>query len=451
MRLIASMTCALTLAACGANDSDDPNGGAGAREFQLKIENIAPWKLLKVSAASTIAGTMITGNALPGQAFEVRFTAGPGHYLTLASTLIESNDWFFGVDPQGIPLYVDGKRMVGDITSYVRIWDAGTETNQELGVGNATCGNQPSRDYGAPDPDNRVRIVTETTVNGWPVPPISSMIRVTLTAGTTADGFILRVENVSNESTLQTSLGTRSIRISPVAWAISRHPNAFFDPNAGVRPNGMGTFAETGLPDPLTQALRYDRGVATALGRGVFVVHREPGPLYYIDNADYGVGLEALAEDGDEQTLLANLKSRDRDGSVAGAFDTPVGATGASAAAPGQSFEFKFTASPGDKLALATSFTAANDWFFGSTMDGMPLFLGDIPRWEDVTPDVHLFDLGTEYDEELDVGLNTGVQQAMPNVGRVDGKATAREVTLDKYAVPVNQHIRVTLTPTDKL
>jgi hypothetical protein len=128
MRLIASMTCALTLAACGTN-SDDPSGGAGAREFQLKIENIAPWTLLKVSAQSTIFGTMTQGNAAAGQAFEVRFTAGPGHNLTFASTLIESNDWFFGLDPEGLPLYVNGQRMVGDITSYVRLWDAGTELN----------------------------------------------------------------------------------------------------------------------------------------------------------------------------------------------------------------------------------------------------------------------------------------------------------------------------------
>jgi len=129
MRLITSMTCALTLAACGANDSDDTSA-AGSREFQLKIENIAPWKLLKVSAQSTIYGTMVQGPIGPGQAYEVRFTAGPGHNLTFASTLIESNDWFFAPDPAGIPLYVDGKPRVGDITSYVRLWDAGTEINQ---------------------------------------------------------------------------------------------------------------------------------------------------------------------------------------------------------------------------------------------------------------------------------------------------------------------------------
>jgi hypothetical protein len=454
MKLIASMTCALTLAACGANDSDDPNGNdpAGTREFQLKIENIAPWKLLKVSSQSTIAGTMITGNALPGQAYEIRFTAGPGHYLSFATTLVQSNDWFFAPgDPQGIPLYADGKQVVGDITAAVRLWDAGTEVNQELGIGNATCGNQPTRDYGAPDPDNRVRLVTETTVGGSIVPAVSSMIRVTLAKGTTADSFVLRVENVSTDTTLQNSAGTRNVHISPVAWAISRNPNAFFDANAGVRPNGLGTFAETGLPDSLTQSLRYERGIATALGRGVFLVHREPGPLFYIENSDYGQGLEALAEDGDEQTLLTNLRGEDRGSAAVGAFSTPVGAIGASAAAPGQSFEFTFKAAPGDMLAIATSFTAANDWFFGSPMEGIPLFLGDFPRWEDVTPDVRLWDLGTEYDEELDVGLNTGSQQTAPNSGRVDGKAFAREVTADKYGTSVNQHIRVTLTPIDEI
>ena len=451
MKLITSLTCALTLvAACGANDSDDTQNPAGTREFQLRIENIAPWTLLKASSQATIAGTMTQGNIGPGQAYEVRFTAGPGHHLTFATMLVESNDWFFAPDAAGIPLYAGGAQLTGDITSYVRLWDAGTEVNQELGVGNATCANQPMRDFGAPDPDSRVRIVTDATVGGSPVPAISSMIKVTLSKGTTGDSFILRVENVSTETTLQTSVGTKSVRVSPVVWTLSRHANAFFTENNGVRPNGLGTFAETGLPDALTTALRYERGVATALGRGVFMVHQEPGPLYYIDNSDYGLGLEALAEDGDEAPLLANLGS-ERDSTAMGAFSTPVGATGAQAAIPGQSFEFTFKAKPGDKLALATSFTAANDWFFGSSLDGIPLFLGDLPRWEDITPDIRLYDLGTEYDEELDVGLATGSQQSAPNTGRPDGKAMVREVTADRYATPVNQHIRVTLTPTDML
>jgi hypothetical protein len=455
MKLIASLTCALTLAACGADDSDDSsNDPAGTREFQLRIENIAPWHLLKVASQSAIVGTNppVYRNALPGEAYEVRFTAGPGHRLTFATTLIESNDWFFAPDAEGIPLFVDGHPRTGDITNLVRIWDAGTELNQELGTGDATCGNQPTRDYGAPDPDNRVRIVTDTVgPTGQPIPAIGSMIRVTLTQGATSDAFILRVENVSAANTLGTSQGPRSIRISPVAWAISRNPNAFFDPNAGARPNGLGTFAETGLADSLSEKLRLDKGIATALGRGVFVVHRDPAPLYYIDNADYGVGLEALAEDGNNETLVANLQTGDRDANSMGAFDAPVDSTDSTAAAPGQAFEFRFKARKGDKLAFATSFVAANDWFFGSTMDGMPLFLDDIPRWEDVTSDVHLYDLGTENDEELDVGLNTGSQQTMPNSGRPDRVTTVREVTADKYATPVNQHIRVTLTPTDKL
>jgi hypothetical protein len=452
MKLVASMICALTLAACSGDDSNDQDGNVGtdAQEFQLRIENIAPWRLLKVGSQGTIAGTMIQGNASPGQAYEVRFTAGPGHRLMFVTSLIESNDWFFAPDAAGIPLFVDGKQVLGDITNRVRLWDAGTEVNQELGVGNATCGNQPTRDFGAPDPDNRVRIVTETSINGSPVPAINSMIRVTLAKGTTEDAFVLRIENISTDTTLQTSAGTRSIRISPVAYAISRHPNAFFIENNGTPPNGLHTFAETGSADTIATTLRLDRGVATALGRGVFLVHTEPGPLYYIDNSDYGQGLEGLVEDGDEQALLTNLSSG-REATAVGGFDTPVGATGAAAAAPGQSFEFTFKAKPGDMLSLATSFTASNDWFFASPLEGIPLFLGNNPRWEDITPDVQLYDLGTESDEELDVGLTTGTQQAAPNTGRADRVTTVREVTLDRYSTPVNQHIRVTLTPVENI
>lgn len=452
MKLIASLTCALTLVACGADDSDDNHNGGnntGQREFRLLIENIAPWKLLKTGSQATIAGTMMQGNIGPGQAYEMRFTAGPGHNLMFAMSLIESNDWFFAPDPAGIPLYIDGQQVLGDITNRVRLWDAGTEENQELGVGDATCGNQPVRDYGAPDPDSRVRRVTETQVNGSPIPAVSSMIRVTLTAGTTPDAFVLRVENISTETTLQTSLGPRSVRVSPVAYAISRHTDTFFTEGHGVRPNGLGTFAETGNADALASTLRYDRGVATPLGRGVFLVHRDPGPLFYIDNADYGLGLEALVEDGDERPLLANLGGEGRDSSVVGAFDTPVGMTSPAAAAPGQSFEVTFKASPGDRLAVATSFMASNDWFFASPLEGIPLFLGDIPRWEDITPDIRLYDLGTESDEELDVGPNTGTQQTMPNSGRPDRVTTVREVTQDRYSTPINQHLRLTLTPVE--
>lgn len=451
MKLIAAMTCALALVGCASDDPNDPNGGGtgDAREFKLRIENIAPWTLLKVGSQSNIVGTMEYRKALPGEAYEIRFTAGPGHNLTFATSLIESNDWFFAPDAAGIPLYVNGQPIAGDLTSSVRLWDAGTEENQELGVGDATCGNQPSRDYGAPDPDSRVRLVTETSVGGSPVPAVSSMIRVTIGPGNTSDSFVLRIENVSNDSTLQTSQGTRAITISPVAWAISRHPNAFFDPDKGVRPNGLSSLAEAGNSDAVSESLRFDRGVATALGRGVFLVHRDPGPLFHIENPDLGLGLEALAEDGNEMPLLSNLDNGDREANQLGAFDTPVDATEAGAAAPGQAFEVTFTARPGDKLAIASSFVASNDWFFGSPPEGIPLFLGDIPRWEDVTPDVRLYDAGTETDEELDVGLDTGSQQAEPNTGKMDGNMTVREVTPDRYMTPVNQHIRVTLTPTD--
>jgi len=440
---IASLACALALAACGTNNSG--NGTSkDAREFVVRVENIAPWTLLKVSSQQVKTNTLM-GTAAPGEIYEIRFTAGPGHSLMFATTLVEANDWFFALDPAGLPLYNNGTPISGDITNLVKLWDAGTELNQELGVGNATVLNQPSRDYGAPDPDNRVRLVTETT------PAVASMIRVTLLPGTTVGQFVLRIENVSNDNTLQTSVGPKPIHIAPPVWTLSRNINTLFEADHAVPANGLGTYAETASPDLLTTTLRFERGVSTSLGRGVFLVHRDPGPLFIPESDDFGLGLEQLAEDSDESALLANLQSGDRDEAAVGALNTPVGMSSASIAAPGQAYEAHLKARPGDKLAIAMAFVASNDWFFGSPPEGIPLFLGDFPRWEDVTPDMRLFDVGTEADEELDVGLSTGVQQAMPNTGRKDGITSVREVTAERYSTLINQHIRVTLTPIEKI
>ena len=38
------------------------------------------------------------------------------------------------------------------------------------------------------------------------------------------------------------------------------------------------------------------------------VVHTEQGPLFNLETSDYGLGMEALAEDADNVALLANLK-----------------------------------------------------------------------------------------------------------------------------------------------
>lgn len=462
MKLFASMLCALALAACGDDDNgvtdpmtpDGDVGGTAARQFTLRIDNIAPWTVLKASSQRT----QTTGDDGPlqvGEAYEVRFTAGAGHVLSFATMLVESNDWFFAPDPDGIPLYIDGQPLSGDITRFVRLFDAGTEANQEPGVGDATGINQRSRNTGAADPDNRIRLVpNQIQLPGgitFTRPAVASMIRVTLTPGDDRQ-FTLRIENVSNGATLQTSLGPRPITLSPVAFAVHRLPGALFVVGEPVPPTGLEALAEDGNADTLSSSLRFERGVATPISPGVFVVHQVDAPLFAPGVPDVGIGLEALAEDGNPVPLFDALQAGAGNGiTVVGAFDTPVGAEGPGLAVPGQAFEVTFDAMPGDRLSFATMYGASNDWFFAPGPEGIPLFLGEIPRWGDVTSEVLLFDAGTENDEELDVGPNTATQQPAPDTGRDDRVVEVREVTVERYETPVIRHLRVTLTPAEIL
>jgi hypothetical protein len=278
-------------------------------------------------------------------------------------------------------------------------------------------------------------------------PATSSMIRVTLTPG--ADqSFTLRIQNVSNARTLVTSQGALPVHVSPVAWAVHRNPAPIFTPGEAARDNGLERLAEAGSPDDLGNALRNLRGAATGLSPGVWVVHTQPAPLFTPGSADTGMGLERLAEDGNQLPLGDALATNPPAGVVAsGTFDTPVGATAPGPAMPGQAFEVTIHGEPGEAVAFATMFGMSNDWFFATRPEGIQLFFGDIPRACDVTADVLLYDLGTEADEEFDVGPNTAPQQPAPDTGRPDRTTEVRQVTLERYGVPAVLHLRVTLTP----
>ncbi len=68
--------------------------------------------------------------------------------------------------------------LSGDATSQVQLWDAGTEVNQEPGVGPDQVQRQSGSNTGALDPDDTVRLALDIFGN---VPPTETVIRVTVT------------------------------------------------------------------------------------------------------------------------------------------------------------------------------------------------------------------------------------------------------------------------------
>ncbi|MGH9966743.1 MAG: spondin domain-containing protein [Pyrinomonadaceae bacterium] len=81
-------------------------------------------------------GMMSPGPIRPGDNYEFSFMASPGMKLSLSMMNGQSNDEFYAPDEKGIALF-DAKDapISGDVTAKLILWDAGTEVNEELGIG----------------------------------------------------------------------------------------------------------------------------------------------------------------------------------------------------------------------------------------------------------------------------------------------------------------------------
>jgi hypothetical protein len=94
-------------------------------------------------------GAETPGPIGPGGVYEFSFSAKPGMKLSLITMFGQSNDWFYAPEPGGIPLFDHGQPTSGDITSRFILWDAGTEANEEPGVGPNQAPRQAAPNTGA--------------------------------------------------------------------------------------------------------------------------------------------------------------------------------------------------------------------------------------------------------------------------------------------------------------
>lgn len=346
--------------------------------------------IVSSGAFNTPAGASMPGALLPGQAYEFKIDAVPGSRLSFATMFVASNDLFFAPDENGLPLWDDaGNPLAANFTAATQLWDAGTEANEEPGVGPNQAQRQSAPNTGPPDSDNTVRLVND----GFTYPAIAEVLRVVVTPEK-LQPITVRIENVSTGTTLMPSDGSNQ-------------------------------------PVPLSP--------------GVWTVHTEAAPLFTSGAADRGEGLEAIAEDGNPGMLSGNLALQ-MSAITSGFFNTPVGATGPGAIGPGGFYEFTVWAFPGASLAFATMFVPSNDLFFGPDEEGIPLFdENDMMVTGDVTDQLQLWDAGTEANEEPGIGPNQVQRQSAPNTGPADPDATVRPVN-DGFTYPaITEVIRVTL------
>ena len=85
---------------------------------------------------NTPVGAMTAGPIRPGDSYEFTVTAMPGMKFFMTQMFGQSNDWFYAPGPNGIALF-DGKGnpIGGDVTDQLYLWDAGTEKDEEIGIG----------------------------------------------------------------------------------------------------------------------------------------------------------------------------------------------------------------------------------------------------------------------------------------------------------------------------
>ncbi|MDX1617923.1 MAG: spondin domain-containing protein [Balneolaceae bacterium] len=409
---------------------NDTNNEASGR-FTVTLENTSPvYDLVKSGSFAVPAGASDPAPIFPGEAYEFEFTAPAGSRLTFATMFVQSNDWIYATDEEGVALFnEDGSKVTGDITSQVDLYDAGTEADQEPGTGSDQAPRQTGPDTGADDPDSSVREVSD---NGLPAD--SEVIKVTIT-DTGGYGFKVRIENVSDGNTLQTSEGSVAVPLSPGVFAVHGDDlnSVLFELGSDDYGDGLESIAEDGDPSTLASSLEERTGVTTPLAPGAFAIFRVAGenPLFTAGAPAPGNGLEEMAEDGDPSVLGSGLGGYDNV-SISGVFNTPDGASGPGPIFPGQSYSFTFEAEEGDLLTFGTMYVQSNDLFYAPQSAYLELFQNGNPLNGDITSQIILWDAGTEINQEPGIGSDQAPRQAGPDTGAADQDNSVRPVS-DNY------------------
>lgn len=420
-------------------------GTAQKTSFKVRIENITPTFMFTESGVfHTPDGASGPSPAFPGGSFTFHFSAEAGARLSFATMFAQSNDWFYAPVEGGIPLWdASGNPISGDVTNMIRLWDAGTEADQEPGAGSNQAPRQSGPNTGPTDPDNTVRMAS----GFGNIPAVSSVIRVTITPMGDSK-FMARIANVSGTGTLTSSAGPQPIPLSPGVYVVHAGDAPLFKAGEADRGLGIEGIAEDGNPENLMRNVRMMTGVGSPLSPGVFLVHSASGALFQAGQPDRGEGLERIAEEGNVADLNSALIAQ-YGTAMTGVFNTPMGASAPGPIGAGRAYEFTVMAEPGARLSFASMLGQSNDWFYGSYDNGIALWdTRGNPVSGDVTSQVVLWDAGTEVNQALGLGKDQGPRQAAPNTGAADPDNKIRMVQDPSGRTPaVSRVVRVTIMP----
>jgi hypothetical protein len=314
--------------------------------------------------------------------------------------------------------FVNGNALTGDITSMIDLWDAGTEVNEEPGVGPNQAPRQAGPNTGM-DENGTVELISNVN-DGFTYPANEDVIKITI-AHDGGTMFTVTIENVSGTSSLPTPL-------APGTWVINRSGQTPLFEEGSDSSEGLERIAEDGNNAIMDDTLTANSGYASPFAPGAY---GGINPAVFTLGDNSSAALEALAEDG-VPSGFANI------------FNTPVGSGSPGPILPGESYSFTFTAAEGDILSFATMLVESNDWFVGA--NDIELFTNGTPVSGNITSMIKLFDGGTEVDEYPGAGNNQALRQSGPNTG-IDENGVVEIVTNPGNRVPsVSEMVQVTIS-----
>ena len=129
---------------------------------------------------NTPVGAKGPGPITPGAAYEATISAMPGDRLSITIMMGQSNDWFYAPAESGIELFKNGQAIDSDVTSQSMMWDAGTEVDQEPGIGS----DQGPRQKG-PNTGKAENGVVQKIQDGKTYSDATKVMRVTITPAMT--------------------------------------------------------------------------------------------------------------------------------------------------------------------------------------------------------------------------------------------------------------------------
>jgi hypothetical protein len=132
--------------------------------------------VIAVGAEARPVGGTDESPITPGQTYEFQISVQPGQLLSTAWMFGQSNDLFYSND-RPIALFTASGDPIGrDLTTQLSLWDAGTEVNEEPGLGPNQGPRQSTSDAGVVESEGIAHVRDK-----YSYPRTADVLRVTIT------------------------------------------------------------------------------------------------------------------------------------------------------------------------------------------------------------------------------------------------------------------------------